>query len=67
MNVLRNISDSSLGDCEKQVESPSPLDNLKRQKAHLADKMQRVDAAIEAMEKHPEVTEVLELLAKANY
>ncbi len=52
---------------QKQLEarSPSPLETLKRSRLSLQDKLNRTNAAIKAMEDHPEVTKVLELIAAA--
>lgn len=50
-----------------EVESPSILENLQRQKRNLESKLERVNAALNALEQNPSVTEVLELIAKAQY
>lgn len=50
-----------------EVESPSILTNLQRQKKNLESKLERVNAALNALEQNPSVTEVLELIAKAQY
>jgi len=48
-----------------QAESPSPLDNLRRRKLQYEERLKAVNDAIEALEANPQVTKVLELLAKA--
>jgi len=48
-----------------QVESPSPLDNLKRRKIQLEEKLLDINQAIEALESNPEVERTLTLLNKA--
>lgn len=63
-----NIADCY--DVSAQVEmkplSNSPLDGLKQRKFYLQEQMANVDAAIAALERNPEILNVLELLAKAN-
>lgn len=68
MDPLRNLA--SMQECcdsPKQVMSPSVLENLIRRKTQLEDSLARVNAAIEALQENPQVSKVLELLAKANY
>lgn len=50
---------------QEQAISPSVLDTLKRRQQELNMRLADVNAAIEALEKNPEVTKVLELLARA--
>lgn len=51
----------------KPCESPSPLETFKRQRKQLEEKLLNVNRAIEALEANPEVTKVLELIARARY
>ena len=45
--------------------SPSLLRNLQDQKTQLEDKLARVNAALDALEKNPGVAEALELVSRA--
>ena len=56
----------SCGDM-KQIESPSLLENLQRRKVQLEQKLNDINAAIVALEKNPEFTELLLLINKAHY
>lgn len=45
----------------------SPMERLLRKKEKLTEELDAVTKAIEGLEKHPEVNEILELLSKAEY
>lgn len=45
--------------------SPSLLKNLKDQKAQLEEKLARVNAALDILERNPGVSEALELVSRA--
>jgi hypothetical protein len=49
---------------DTQIRQPSPLENLKQRREYLAQQLADHDAAIAALEANPEVTKVIELLAK---
>lgn len=49
------------------VESPSILDNMKRQKSMFEERLNSVNECIEALEANPEITRVLELINKTRY
>jgi len=65
MDQLRNITTDM---CEKQaanqVSKVSVLDTLKAQRNALQDRLDNLDECIDAMEANPNVTKVLELIAK---
>lgn len=46
------------------LRQPSVMENLQRQKASLSERLAAVDAAIAALEAHPEVEQILTLLVK---
>jgi len=62
MNIFNDIESP----CETSIapRSDTILDNLKRRKLRAEDELAKINGAIEAMEKNPEVTKVLELIAK---
>lgn len=49
------------------IQPPSPLERLKQQKQALEQHLSNINAAIDALEQHPEVSQVLEVLAKVRY
>jgi hypothetical protein len=49
----------------KQCESSSVLDTMKRRKKEFEARLTDVNNCIEALEKNPEITKVLELIQKA--
>lgn len=64
---LMNIGDA--GGCEKepQICRPTSLtDTLKEKKARLALQMADLDAALQALDKNPEITTVLELIRRVS-
>jgi len=67
MNQLERLYNNPC--CEdlgpKQVESPSILSTLKRKKMGLQEQLDIVNAALEAMEKNPEIAKVFELITRA--
>lgn len=66
--MLNSITD--IGQCEEKsavLRRPSVVATLKDQKVHLEQKLVRVNAALEALEKHPEFTQCLELIQQATY
>jgi len=58
-----------LGQCEdispNQCCSPSLLETLKRRQKELASRLDDVTAAVNALETNPEISKVLELVARA--
>lgn len=67
MNPLNSIM-SVTECCEMptiQAESPNLLETFKRKKARLEQQMTDVNAVIAALEAHPEINTLLELIAKA--
>lgn len=64
MNDLPDIY--AEGPCEaKQVSSPSIIADLRRTKLSLEERLNNINNAIAAMEAHPEVAKVMELVSKA--
>lgn len=65
MNILGPVTQRCEMPITKQAESPNLLETFKRRKAELEQRMADVDAVILALEKHPEINTLLELIAKA--
>lgn len=63
----------NLGDCAQEAKCPEPYglsrrpsmkENLEHQKSELEARLQRINAALDALNAHPEVMKVLELVSK---
>ncbi len=68
MDALNRITGSSIVESAlKQVESPSLIVTLQRRKTALEEQLAQVVAALSALEKHPDVAEVLELVARTRW
>ena len=65
--MLGDLLQNAQCEAPKSARSDSILENLKSQKAQAEDRLSRLNAAIEALEEHPETAKVLELVAKARY
>lgn len=64
MDALDRIV-NECSDQPKMALSPSIIDTLKRKKARMETDLANVNAALEALEKNPEVANVLELVCRA--
>lgn len=57
------------GECASpmQMRQPSLTENLKNRKVGLENQLSEINAAIEALEKNPELQSLLDLIAKVRY
>lgn len=65
MNVLNTLAYDKCCEAPSQAISPSLVDQFRRTQLELKDRLERVTAALDALEKNPEVCKVLELIARA--
>ena len=69
MNALNSIESIGTGTCcdtnPKMAESPNLLETFRRKKLRLESQLQDVKNVIQAIESHPEINTLLELIAKA--
>lgn len=67
MNLMKSLNSIERCESPAQCESPSVVDTLSRKQKSLQRQLDDVNAALDALRSNPEVTKVLELIARCNY